>query len=329
MSRFLVTGGTGFLGAALVRRMITEGHEVRVLDDGSRGVARRLADLSRDFEHIGGDVRDLATVERAVKGVDLVAHLAAVNGTEFFYTKPELVLGVGVQGMLNVIVACRKLNVGDLIVASSSEVYQSPPQVPTDETAPLIVPDPLNPRYSYAGSKIISELLAINAGRKDFSRVVIFRPHNVYGPDMAWEHVIPQFCLRAIEMIEAYPEGPLPFEIQGDGTQTRAFTHIDDMIDGLMCIIEHGGHMNIFHVGNPEELTIADVAYRIVSCFGRQARLVTTPLPEGSTLRRCPNIDKLRGLGFAPRVPFAKGIGPVVDWYRANVHLRPRVGSRA
>ena len=100
------------------------------------------------------------------------------------------------KGMINVIDACRAHGVGRLMLASSSEVYQTPPQVPTDESAPLVVPDPLNPRYSYGGGKIISELMAINYGRKFFERVLIFRPHNVYGPDMGCEHVIPQFALR-------------------------------------------------------------------------------------------------------------------------------------
>ena len=86
--------------------------------------------------------------------------------------------------------------VRSLVLASSSEVYQTPPHVPTDESAPLVVPDPTNPRYSYGGGKIISELMAINYGRKFFDRVLIFRPHNVYGPDMGCEHVIPQFALR-------------------------------------------------------------------------------------------------------------------------------------
>ena len=82
------------------------------------------------------------------------------------------------------------------MLASSSEVYQTPPQIPTDEDAPLAVPDALNPRYSYGAGKLISEVMAINFGRKFFERVLIFRPHNVYGPDMGFEHVIPQFALR-------------------------------------------------------------------------------------------------------------------------------------
>ena len=152
--------------------------------------------------------------------MDEVHHLAFVNGTEFFYSQPELVLDVGVRGMVNVIDACRKNNVGTLVLASSSEVYQTPPKVPTAEDAPLSIPDPLNPRYSYGGGKLISELMAINYGRKFFERVLIFRPHNVYGPDMGWEHVIPQFALRLHRLAQAQKSGALRFEIQGTGEET-------------------------------------------------------------------------------------------------------------
>lgn len=324
-ARFLVTGGTGFLGAALVRRLVQSGHHVRVLDDNSRGTPRRLADIATEIELVTGDVRDEEAVQTAARGIDCLVHLAAVNGTEFFYFKPELVLDVGVRGILNVVSACRRCDVGHLVVASSSEVYQTPPSIPTNESTPLTVPDVLNPRYSYGGSKIISELVAINAGRVGFDRVSIFRPHNVYGPDMAWEHVIPQFCLRAIEQIAQHPTGPLPFPIQGDGAQTRSFVHIDDMIDGLKLVIERGGHLEIYHVGNPEELTIAEVANHVVAAFGREALIVKSDVPKGSTLRRCPDISKLQGLGYSPTVPFSEGIGPVVRWYRENAHLRQQV----
>ena len=109
--------------------------------------------------------------------------------------------------MINVIDACRKQKVGRLMLASSSEVYQTPPHIPTDETAPLTVPDVLNPRYSYGAGKLISEVMAINFGRKFFERVLIFRPHNVYGPDMGFEHVIPQFALRLISSRKRSPQG--------------------------------------------------------------------------------------------------------------------------
>lgn len=320
---YLVTGGTGFLGAALVRKLLSEGARVRVLDDDSRGSVARLADVRKDFEFVAGDVRRPDDVAAAAKGVDSVCHLAFVNGTEFFYSKPELVLEVGVKGMINVIDACLAHRVPELILASSSEVYQTPPQVPTAEDAPLSIPDPLNPRYSYAGGKLISELLAINYGRRHLQRVVIFRPHNVYGPDMGWEHVLPQFALRMHDLAKT-PGDPLPFPIQGTGQETRAFVYIDDFTDGLSRMIARGEHLGIYHIGTTEEITIAEAARLVGKAFGRSIRVVPGTLAAGGTPRRCPDIRKLEGLGYKPRISAEQGIPLLVDWYRRNAGQRPR-----
>lgn len=320
-NRVLVTGGSGFIGAALVKRLVQAGCAVRVLDDNSRGRPRRLTDVEKDIEFVGGDVRDAAAVSRAAKGMDEVHHLAFVNGTEFFYSAPELVLDVGVKGMINVIDACREHGVGTMILASSSEVYQTPPHIPTDETAPLVVPDPLNPRYSYGGGKLISELMAINYGRKFFERVMIFRPHNIYGPDMGFEHVVPQFALRLQDAIEAHPSGAVPFPIQGSGTETRSFCHVDDLAEGVMTMRAKGQHLNIYHVGNPEEVGIADLARRMAAHAGRTLDVQPSTLLQGSTPRRCPDISKLGGLGYKPRVPLAAGLPPTIDWYWNNRDL--------
>ena len=323
MSSILVTGGSGFIGSALVKALVREGHAVRVLDDNSRGAPRRLREVERDIEFIGGDIRDAAVVAHAVRGVDEVHHLAFVNGTEFFYSAPELVLDVGVKGMINVIDACRGEGVGKLILASSSEVYQTPPHVPTDETAPLLVPDPTNPRYSYGGGKIISELMAINYGRKFFDRVLIFRPHNVYGPDMGWEHVIPQFAARVKAVAAKHPAGKLPFEMQGDGQQTRSFCHVDDLVAGVLVMRDKGEHLGIYHVGTTDEITIADLATRVAAHGGREIELIATPAPAGGTERRCPDIAKLAKLGYKPKVSLAQGLAPTLDWYWANESLAP------
>lgn len=312
--RVLVTGGTGFLGSALVKRLAASGHAVRVLDDDSRGASRRLAGVS-GVEQVSGDVRDPVVVARAVAGVDAVWHLASVNGTEHFYSRPELVLEVGVKGIMNVLDGCLAHGVGELFVASSSEVYQTAPVVPTDESVPLSIPDPLNPRYSYAAQKLISEILAVNYGRKHFSRVVIFRPHNVYGPDMGGEHVIPQLVLRMRDACAATPTGPVRFEIQGDGAQTRAFIYVDDFIDALEVLAARGEHRTIYHVGSMEETAIGALARAVGRHFGREIELVTTPEPAGGTRRRCPDTARLAGLGFATRTSLADGLARTARWY--------------
>jgi nucleoside-diphosphate-sugar epimerase len=320
---YLVTGGTGFIGAGLVKGLLAAGARVRSLDNDSRGSAAKLGDAAKHVELVTGDIRDPETVARAVQGVDVVCHLAYVNGTEFFYTKPDLILEVAVKGMMNVLDACQRHGVRELVLASSSEVYQTPPRVPTDESAPLSVPDVLNPRFSYGGGKIICELLAVNYGRNHFDRVLIFRPHNVYGPDMGWEHVIPQFALRLRALHRAQPAGPLAFPIQGNGQETRSFIHISDMIEGVLTVMRHGEHLNIYHVGSGEEISVAALAREAGRCFGREINLVPGALQPGSTARRCPDITKLRALGFAPRTTLADGLRETVAWYDANAHRQP------
>src|SRR3989338_5692515 len=192
---YLVTGGTGFIGRNVTRSLVADGYKVKVLDDNSRGNLESLKDIRRDFEFVKGDVRNPEIVKKACRDVDGVIHLAAINGTKFFYSIPEVVLDVSTRGIINVIDASLWHGVEEIFLASSSEVYQTPPVVPTPENVPMVVHDLLNPRYSYGGGKIISELFVMNYGRKYFRRAIIFRPHNVYGPEMGWEHVIPQFVL--------------------------------------------------------------------------------------------------------------------------------------
>ncbi len=242
--KYLVTGGTGFIGAALVARLVKEGHQVRVFDNHLRGSLLRLSELSEKIEIISGDIRNLSDVQKACEGIQSVFHLAYLNGTEFFYSKPELVLEIAVKGMTHILDACVKYNIKEFFLASSSEVYQTPSKIPTDETVPLSIPNPLNPRYSYGGGKIICELMALNWGRKYFDRMIIFRPHNVYGPDMGFEHVIPQMALRMKELCSQHKE-MIDFPIQGNGKETRAFIYISDFIDGLAILREKGEHWQV------------------------------------------------------------------------------------
>lgn len=315
--KVLVTGGTGFIGSALVQGLVAGGAHVRSLDNDSRGAVTKR-DLDVRIESVTGDVRDSVAVRNAVRGMDCVYHLAYINGTEFFYTRPELILEVAVKGMMNVLDACVAENVRELILASSSEVYQAPPMIPTDESAPLVVPDVLNPRFSYGGGKIISELLAVNYGRKHFDRVLIFRPHNVYGPNMGREHVIPQFALRMRECFDRQPGGTVDFPIQGSGEETRAFIYIDDFTRAVLCVIDRGEAQGIYHVGTDREASIQELAHMVARSYGREIHIVPGELLKGSTPRRCPDVGKLRRLGFEPAVSLEDGVRRTVEWYSTN-----------
>lgn len=321
--RVLVTGGLGFLGSALVRALVARGDTVRVLDDASRGRLHRLSGVEDRVEIREADVRDAAPVADACAGMDLVCHLAFVNGTEFFYSMPETVLDVGIRGMLAVIDGCRTTGVRELLLMSSSEVYQTPPVIPTPEDVPLVIPDARNPRYSYAAGKIISEMMAIHYARGTFDRVLIVRPHNVYGPDMGWEHVVPQLSVRLGRLAVASPPGPIELPIQGDGSETRAFVHVEDFTDGVMAVLDRGSHLTTYHVGTDEEVSIADLARLIGKLQGREVRLVPGPPPSGATPRRCPDITRARSLGYQPRIPLEAGLRDSVSWYLSHLDQAP------
>ena len=315
MARVVVTGAAGFIGAYLTRRLAGLGHTVVALDNFVRGRASRLDGLGDSIERAAHDVRDKAALLGLFRGADAVFHLAAVNGTENFYNRPELVLDVGTRGALAVCEACVEAGVPDLVVASSAEVYQTPAIVPTDESVPLMLPDSLNPRYSYGGSKIVSELIAFNYCRDKLAKVQCFRPHNVYGPDMGWKHVIPQLVMK-IE--DAVGHGHGHIELQGDGSETRAFCYVDDVVSGIIAMWQAGETMNVYHIGSMEEVAIRDLVRLVAAATGHAVEARPGPAAEGGTTRRCPDIGKMRKLGYEPQVPLAEGIERTVAWYLAN-----------
>jgi nucleoside-diphosphate-sugar epimerase len=303
--RHLITGGGGFIGSALANRLVSEGHDVVAFDRFSRGKESRLVDGVQIYP---GDIRNPGLVEAAASGCDTIWHLAYIQGTQTFYAEPAEVIDVALRGILNVLdIAEGK----DFFLVSSSEVYQEPPSYPTDETVPLVVPDVTNPRYSYGGGKIASEV-ATFAHADRLNRAVIVRPHNIYGPDMGTDHVIPEFVLR---MQETGPD----FPIQGTGRETRSFCYIDDCIDGLLTLYDKGAHRSVYHLGNPyEEWSIGGLAELIGERLGRKVRVVPGTLPKGSPTRRLPDIGKMRGLGYKPHVDLFTGLESTVEWYVRN-----------
>lgn len=316
--RILVTGGAGFIGSALVRYLAERGDNVVILDDMSRGSPRRLQGVA--CEVISGDIRDPDSVNAAVHGCEAVVHAAFVQGTETFYREPRHVLDVAVRGMINILDACRHSGTADLLLISSSEVYQATDMIPTPETVQLSVPDVLNPRYSYGGGKILGELMAIawqRAGILD--RVIIARPHNITGPDMGTDHVVPQFALRMNELDLKYPEGAVPFPVQGTGQETRSFCFISDCTAQLALLLDEApSAVSIWNVGTDDERTIADVASSVAAVYDREIKLLPGALRIGSALRRTPDIARIRTLGAPDPLPFETVISRTASWYRQH-----------
>lgn len=315
MARICVTGGSGFIGSALVRELVARGNEVRVFDNNSRGAMSNLADVKDRVAFIQGDVRNQADALRAVQGCDDVYHLAFINGTEYFYTKPDLVLDVGIRGHFTVMDACADAGVRSFIYASSSEVYQTPALLPTPEDVPGSVPDVRNPRYSYGGGKLAGELLTLHYRQESSMRRLIFRPHNIYGPAMGFEHVIPQLVKKLHKAAAGIMGSSVEIEIEGDGNQTRAFCHVADAVNGIILVGEKGENREIYHVGMDEERSIRELIAAMGGLLNLKVAIRSGPLPKGGTLRRCPDIAKLRALGYAPALTLEKGLADAVHWY--------------
>ena len=316
LNRSLVTGGTGFIGSALVKRLVKNGHEVIVFDNDFRGSKERLSSISDKITLIEGDIRDLKQVKNAVENCNNIFHLAFINGTRFFYEKPELVLEVGVKGALNTLEAALEAKVNTYVLASSSEVYQEPTEFPTSEKERAIIPDVNNSRYSYAGGKLISELLTINYLRNEKIRSLIFRPHNIFGPNMGFEHVIPELMKKLHFATNNWTSNSCEIEIQGDGSATRAFCYVEDAVDQIIMMFNKAGHSSLYHIGMNNERSILDLINDISAILNIQILIKKGETPVGGTSRRCPDISKIISLGYEKNDTYYKGLEKTLNWYK-------------
>ena len=301
---FLVTGGTGFIGRNIVSLLLKKNYKILVLDDGSRGIFSITN--NKNIKYIKGDIREKKLLNKCLKKVDAVIHLAYINGTRYFYEKPDVILDVAIKGLINVFDGCKKYKIKELYLASSSEVYQTPLKIPTDENEMLKIPDIYNPRYSYGGGKILTELMGINYGKKFFKRLIIFRPHNVYGPNMGNEHVIPEF-IRKMKSIKNKS-----FKIQGSGNEIRSFIYIEDFINAFDLILHKGKHLNIYNIGTNEKIKIKDLAKKIAKIINKKIEVRKSPLKEGGTKIRVPNIKKIKMLGFKTKYSLDSGLNKIL-----------------
>ncbi len=306
---YLVTGGTGFIGSNISNMLLKQGHKVIVFDNNSRGKVSRIFNKSKKFIFVKGDIRKKSDLEKAfIYKINTIIHLAYINGTKYFYSKPEQILDIATKGLINIYDLAIKHKIEEIVLASSSEVYHEPKKIPTSEKETLKIPDIFNPRYSYGGGKILTELYAANFGKKYFKKTIIFRPHNVYGPDMGNEHVIPEF----INKFKNLKNNKL-FKIQGTGKEKRSFIYIDDFCNAFDIMLKKGKNLNIYNIGTTEIVTISKIISILKNIFQTNVKVQKNPIQLGGTKIRCPNIQKINKLGFKPKVSLYEGIKKITN----------------
>ncbi len=309
---FLVTGGTGFIGSNICKFLIKKKYNVKIYDNNSRGSIGNIKKIKNKIKFIKGDIRDKSDLDKALKKTDAVIHLAYVNGTKNFYKEPVKILDIAVKGILNVLEGCIKNNIKELYLASSSEVYQTPEKIPTDENEILKIPDIYNPRFSYGGGKILTELMGVHYGKKFFKKLVIFRPHNVYGPNMGNEHVIPELIGR----FKKIRKNKNKLTIKGNGNETRSFIFIEDFVNAFDLLLRKGKHLNIYNIGTSEQVKITHLVKKMSKIFNKKITLKKIKVAKGSTKNRCPDIKKIKKIGFKQKYNLNFGLSKTIQGYK-------------
>jgi dTDP-glucose 4,6-dehydratase len=310
--RSLVTGGAGFLGSHLCERLLAEGHEVICLDNLKSGRRENIAHLLTrpGFQFLVHDITHPIFIEGPV---DYVLHLASLASPKDYLQEPIHTLKVGSWGTHHTL-GLAKAKGAVVLLASSSEVYGDPEVNPQPECYWGRV-NPVGPRSVYDESKRYTEAIGVAYYRVHGLRVRIARIFNTYGPRMRLEdgRVLPMFMTQALR--------GEPLTIYGDGSQTRSFCYVSDLIEGLArLLVAPGAEPLIVNLGNPEEVTIRELAQEILEVTGSRSPLSFLPLPEDDPKIRRPDIRKAEQLlGWKPLVSRTEGLRLVLPYFQEAV----------
>lgn len=307
MAKFLITGGAGFIGSNIARKALGEGGEVVILDDFSTGYEANLEDIKNDVTVIEGDICDMATVKKAMEGVDYVHHHAAVVSVVRSVDDPLRTNAVNTGGTLNLLVAARDAGVKRFVFAGSSSAYGDNPTLPKQED---MKPDPLSP---YAVSKLAGEMYVRVFNDVYGLPAVTLRYFNIFGPHQdptsQYAAVIPIFINRL-----ASGEPPI---VYGDGEQSRDFTYIDNAVSAnLLAATAEGAPGKVFNVACGERFTLNELLKRLHGLVGKQVPATYEDARPGDIKHSLGDITRAREvLGYKPLVTFEDGLKATVDWF--------------
>jgi UDP-glucuronate decarboxylase len=319
--RILVTGGAGFIGSHLCKRLLADGHEVLCLDNYFTGTKENVAHFLKHprFELIRHDVTESLTIE-----VDWIFNLACPASPIHYQYNPVKTIKVNVLGALNMLGLAKRVR-ARILQASTSEIYGDPETHPQTEDYWGHV-NPIGKRSCYDEGKRVAETLFFDYLRQNRVDIKVARIFNTYGPRMRPDdgRVISNFIVNAL--------GNKPITIYGDGSQTRSFCYIDDMIEGLIRMMDYetgaekrgkdytqsylSGFPGPINLGNPDEVSVASIAKKIIQLAGSKSKLVFEKLPEDDPRRRCPDISKAKNiLKWNPRAKLDDGLRKTIEYF--------------
>jgi UDP-glucose 4-epimerase len=317
--RALITGGAGFIGSHLAEALLREGHEVNIIDDLSTGSIDNISHLKGTprFHYVIDTVTNEPVLAELVDRSDVVFHMAAAVGVKLIVEEPVHTIETNVHGTEVVLKHSNKKK-KLVFIASTSEVYGKSTDVPFREDADLVMGATAKHRWAYACSKAIDEFLALAYYKEKKLPVVIVRLFNTVGPRQTGQYgmVLPTFVRQAL--------AGHPLTVFGDGTQSRSFTYVGDVVDALIKLAaEPSAVGQVFNIGNGNEITIQHLAEKVRTMTGSSSEIVKIPYDEAyesgfeDMPRRVPDISKIRRtIGYEPRVGLDDIIARVVDYFQ-------------
>ena len=301
--KYLITGGAGFIGSHLAEELISRGDQVNVFDNLSTGSANNLSGIRSKIEFEQGDIQDKAVIDKLVADSDYVVHLAAALGVFNIVNKPLESLKINLQGS-EIVLEATDRHKKPVLIASTSEVYGKNDKVPLNEEDDRIIGHPLKSRWSYSEAKAVDESLAYFYYLENKLPVRIVRFFNTVGPRQIGNYgmVVPRFVSAALKN--------QPLQVYGDGDQIRCFCHVDDAVRALLLVMDSDQALgNVFNIGNNQQISIIELAKKIIEITGSKSEIVKVPYseayPEGfeDMQRRVPDISKIKNvLGWTPQI---------------------------